>query len=171
MVEQNHRCVKCIPYRLRERSQSMYSIKVDIYEACSNLGITIEELLSEQADDIRFRVSTKFANGVTYWLWSSLSKPHYGIREKGSWKFIEKLNLPSNLILFFNKNDEIAIFTKVSLEGIVKIIDYCAPFEFYITDFDANFLVCYNHHDYLSITSENQLWLEENKDILNNLIK
>ncbi len=41
----------------------------------------------------------------------------------------------------------------------VAILEECTGFEFYLTNVEAKFLVCFNHHDFLIAAGDAAPWL------------
>lgn len=42
---------------------------------------------------------------------------------------------------------------------IVAVLAECTGFEFYLTDVEATFLLCFNHHDVLIAAGDARPWL------------
>ena len=55
----------------------------------------------------------------------------------------------SKCVLFFNKSDEKSMFLINSGNDLDFILSETYGFEFYVTDLDCSYLLCFNHHDIL----------------------
>lgn len=70
------------------------------------------------------------------------------ISDTDAWRLLKKL-VKSKCVLFFNKSDEKSMFLINSGNDLDFILSETYGFEFYVTDLDCSYLLCFNHHDIL----------------------
>ena len=63
--------------------------------------------------------------------------------------------------MFFNEDEDQAMFHFADGAEVVPVLEECTPFEFYLTDDSAAYLICFNHHDVLLATGTAAPWLEQ----------
>lgn len=127
----------------------MFKIKDNIYEAIKNSEIQIEEICIQDCDDIRKMISQKYCRnaGKTDVLWDDLLE-YSSISDADAWKLF-KCMVKRECILFFNKSDENCMFKIKTGSDLDYILSETYGFEFYVTDMECSYLLCFNHHDIL----------------------
>lgn len=63
--------------------------------------------------------------------------------------------------LEFNPNDDLIVLEFQSGQELTKALGETFGFEFYVTDGQATYLWCVNHHEYLIGTGEAASWVHE----------
>ena len=64
-------------------------------------------------------------------------------------------------IMFFNKSDDKNAFLIPNGTELYKILEDSFGFEFYITNQNHSYLLCFNHHDILYGSGEAKKWVLE----------
>lgn len=64
-------------------------------------------------------------------------------------------------IMFFNKSDDKNAFLIPNGMELYKILEDSFGFEFYITNQNHSYLLCFNHHDILYGSGEAKKWVSE----------
>ena len=64
-------------------------------------------------------------------------------------------------IMFFNKSDDKNAFLIPNGTELYKILEDSFGFEFYITNQNHSYLLCFNHHDILYGSGEAKKWISE----------
>lgn len=64
-------------------------------------------------------------------------------------------------IMFFNKSDDKNAFLIPNGTELYKILEDSFGFEFYITNQNHSYLLCFNHHDILYGSGEAKKWVSE----------
>ena len=67
----------------------------------------------------------------------------------------------SEAVIFFNWSDERAVFLLPQGSPLVPILEETYLAEFYLTDREGNFVLCYNHHSYLIAVGTARDWVRE----------
>ncbi len=127
----------------------MFNIKENIYEAIKYTELKIEEIDSQECNVIRQKISEKFCRNKkkSDFLWEDLLE-YMSISDVNAWKLLKKM-VRGKCILFFNRIDENVMFKINSEIDLDYILSETYGFEFYVTDYDCSYLICFNHHDIL----------------------
>ena len=127
----------------------MYKIKENIIEVIKDSAIQIVELDSQKSDEIRKKINQLYCrkkNNVDVF-WDDLLE-YSCISDTDAWRLLKKM-VKSKCVLFFNKSDEKSMFLINSGNDLDFILSETYGFEFYVTDLDCSYLLCFNHHDIL----------------------
>lgn len=127
-------------------------ISEEVGRACKEVRVIALRLPSDEAERIRMQVGTKFAEGVTNWLWEHLGPGPSTRIESQEERARAAVGLAGTepLLLFFNADDDAAMFEFSSRLSLFKVLDEVYRFEYYICDRNGSFLVTVNHHDFVS---------------------
>ena len=126
----------------------MYKIKEDIMKAIENSTVKIEELDLKKSDEIREKIiQLWFEKNHVDFLWDDLLE-YSCISDPNAWKLIKKL-VKNKCVLFFNKSDDKSMFLINSGDDLDYILSETCGFEFYITNLECLYLLCFSHHDIL----------------------
>ncbi len=145
----------------------MFSIHNDVVDAAKELNLKIVELPEGERENIRNSVAHKFAAGSVHWLWEKLNSAT-SIRNGDAWRWIDDFIKGEPILLFFNFGDDKSMFLLYDYKHIVDLLGETSGFEFYITNPKNEFLICFNHHDYLIASGTAESWLAEIKLSRNN---
>ena len=137
----------------------MYKISDDIYNAIKNKIIVKE--ISEEIHDliletiIKSYVDTNIKGGG---LWERLSS-YEAYADSNGWTYIQDFVLNVSCILFFNQDDEKKMFSISNGKDLHYILSETCGFEFYITDKECSYLLCFTHHDVLIGCGKAKKWV------------
>lgn len=141
----------------------MWDIKKQILSAATSLNISIQEISAFEIEYILNQVADKYAGGnKTIPLWENL-KENIGVNNKDAWQWIGEFIGDTETIIFFNFSDEKAAFTFKSGDNVVSILSETYGFEFYLTNWATEYLICFNHHDVLIACGNAIDWLSKYK--------
>jgi hypothetical protein len=135
----------------------MITIKEEIQAAAERLHLVIVEMNENERELLRGNVAKRFAQGRTHWLWEAMEDAS-DVQDSEAWKWIDSFVHDAECILFFNSRDEKAMF-ELSGSDLIPILDYPA-FEFYVTNRNGDYLISFNHHDFLGASGTAKQWLE-----------
>jgi hypothetical protein len=152
----------------RTLKEELCNIRGEIKQAAQTVGAVVYELSYEETTLKRIALMTKFA-GSDDWTfpWQHLNYPNiatYRDINGNAYQLITDFVKYSKVFMLFNKDDERAGFEFNNGADIVPILDICLSFEFYLTNQEIDYFICYNHHDYLITSGTAADWL---KSLLN----
>ena len=141
----------------------MYKISDDIINSVSN-ELSIDELSDDVCSSILGRVALLFvdANRTGTWLWEKLGDSEELADSKG-WSYIQDFVSNDSCIMFFNQDDEKRMFKISNGKDLQYVLSETSGYEFYITDAECSYLLCFNHHDILIGCGKAKSWIQELK--------
>ncbi len=98
----------------------------------------------------------------TSFIWESFKDYAY-YQNSNAWSLIKDYVKENKCIMFFNKSDDKNGFLILNGAELQKIIEESFGFEFYITDENLSYLICFNHHDILYGLGKAKDWVKEVK--------
>lgn len=142
----------------------MSMIKEEIEDFIMIHPIKIEEVDNQTCLKIRKAINELYVddNKKGSWLWERLS--HFeSLTDKDGWSYIKEFVSNSVCIMFFNDFDEKAMFKIKNGKDLYCLLSETCGFEFYITDLNYSYLICFSHHDILYGCGEAIKWIDEIK--------
>jgi len=136
-------------------------ISQHIKEAAQTTGYTAQEIEPNNLGSIRNSIENKFAFPASKPLWERFKSHTSSICDSNGWKYIADFPIKEKIILFFDDDDEKAMYLINNPHQFVAIIGECPAIEFYLTNERFNFLICFNDHDYLIGAGEAESWIKE----------
>jgi hypothetical protein len=136
----------------------MSYIREQIIEAAKELNTPIEELSHQESERIGILASNKFAGGAKRNLWEHFESS-VSIQNQDAWKWIEDYVENRQVLMFFELDNDEAVFLFPNASSIVSVLEKTANFEFYLTDTEATYIICFNHHNYLIASGAAEGWL------------
>lgn len=85
------------------------------------------------------------------------------INSKDGWSYIKDFIKDSCCLMFFNSIDDKTVLGINNGMDLYKILYETYGFEFYITNAETQYLICYNHHDCLLGSGTAKEWVNELK--------
>lgn len=135
-------------------------ISEEIIEVTKENNITIEILDEEQEDKILACVYQKYIHkNNSIFLWENL-KDCSILNDKNGWIYIKDFVKNNNCIMFFNNLDDNKMISVNGGEDLYKILYNTYGFEFYITDKNTQYLICFNHHECLLGCGTAREWID-----------
>ncbi|SEQ06105.1 hypothetical protein SAMN02910289_01150 [Lachnospiraceae bacterium RM5] len=138
----------------------MSMIEEEIKDFIVNNSIEIEEVNNDTCLNIRKAVNELYGdeNKKGLWLWEKL-KCFDTIIDKDGWSYINEFVSDNACIVFFNEFDEKKMFKIKNGNDLYYLLSETSGFEFYITDFNYSYLICFNHHDILYGCGRAKKWI------------
>jgi hypothetical protein len=157
----------------RNTTEQLWNIRGEINESAQKLNADFVELSYEEAAKKRVQLMTKFA-GSDQWTfpWDHLTHSNiatYRDMDGNAYQLISDFIKHSETLMLFNEEDERAGFEFRDGAQIVPTLDECLSFEFYLTNEELDYFICFNHHDYLITAGTAADWLksllDENREL------
>lgn len=142
----------------------LWNIEEQIMSAASmNINVT---KISKHDTELRFQqLSRKYANGTKLFpLWEHLDND-IAIQHPEAWKWIAEYIGNCQAILMFNPSDEKSSFEVEGGENLVKLLSEMFNVEFYVTNKNNEYLLCFNHHDVLIACGDATEWIKKYENI------
>lgn len=138
----------------------MGSIQNELAEGIRTVGANARVLSGTDSDQILAALRSRFGagNGARA-LWEDLSDKasHHN---PDAWRWISDYVQDRHCLLATRPSLERAAFEFGSGEDLVKVLAECSAFEFYVTDKEFSYILCFNHHDYLIAVGSAKNWLQ-----------
>jgi hypothetical protein len=121
-----------------------------------SLGVQL--LPAADRDRLRERISSRYG-GRSYRLWETLHDCA-SVQDSEGWKWIREFVGSRSCVLLFDLDEEVEMFHVPSGSSLDELLQNTFGFEFYVTDMDGAYLICFNHHDFLVCCGSAREWLE-----------
>ena len=139
----------------------MWDIRKQILDASKNLNIEVEEIGDFEKEEFLKDIQSKYLlTQLNFPLWERLKEADSKCNEN-AWQWVQDYIQNTNVILFFNPSDEKGIFKLKSGEDVVNILGEMFDIEFYLSNRETKYLLCYNHHNILLASGDAKQWLEK----------
>lgn len=130
----------------------MNSIVTQLENAQKETGIYIDSISNEQFDSIKQKIFLNHKikiQDTSNFIWQDF--PDYiNIYGEYAWMHIPKILDENKLyILFFNQIECKKAYGFYDANNLCKLLGETYDFEFYITDLDGSFILCFNHEEIL----------------------
>ena len=93
-------------------------------------------------------------------MWESF-KDYIYYQNSNAWSLIHDYVKDNECIMFFNKSGDENGFLIFNGRELQQILEDSFGFEFYITDKNCSYLLCFNHHDILYGSGKAKAWVNE----------
>jgi hypothetical protein len=143
----------------------MSYIKEEIVRVANFLDVNVLELPQYDTNLIVKQVATKYSDGKTGdFLWEYFVKK-ISVCDRNAWKKLDQYIGNNEVVLFFNPSDESVAFKLNNGKALVDLIGESFGFEFYLTNQATDYVLCFNHHDYLIACGKSMEWLKKKHTI------
>jgi hypothetical protein len=147
----------------RQFGDAMSMTKSWILEAAATLEIQLQQMSSDEADEVFLRLRQEYADSDSALpLWETIGERESRKRANG-WQDIGEYVGDSPCLLITEKDGQ-EVYRVPSGSDLTKLLAECPGFEFYITNDDYDCLLCHNHHDYLIGTGKSAEWVAAKPD-------
>ena len=145
----------------------MYRISKDIIESV-NGKVKIKEVSKDKCIRILKQINELYVDkkkkGI--YLWERLNN-FESLSDSKGWACIQNYVLNDGCIMLFNQDEENKMFEISNGKDLQIILSETCGFEFYITDNQCSYLICFNHHDILYGCGEAINWINSLKNNIN----
>jgi hypothetical protein len=129
----------------------MGHIKNEIVRAAKDLELSFLELLEKKGAEIFYKIESKYVESKDgIFMWENLPEG-ISIQNEDAWLWIDKIVECDEIIMFFNPGNETTGFIFFSGKDIVKVLGETYHFEFYLTNKDLDYVLCFNNHNFLMV--------------------
>lgn len=139
------------------------NIREQLLQVAGEADIRVYEVEESRREQLLDDVFRKYNQGHNY-AWALWDSPYFAknvSRERGdAWEWCGDFVGNQDVVLFFNSLDEEAVFAIPSGGALVQILGEMYWSEFYLTDTATDYLLCFNHHDFLIACGRAREWLE-----------
>jgi len=138
----------------------MVRIRDEIREIASDAGLQVRELHPAEIVRIRGRLLERFDSGRSgSALWQRIESGE-GFQDREAWRLIDQILDTTVPIVFFDIEREVAMFELFDGTDLVQLLGEMRNEEFYVTDIDAEFIICHNRYDFLIACGSAIAWLD-----------
>lgn len=142
----------------------MLNINNEIIRASISLGISFSEVSQEKTKLIIGQIINKYCNSKKYkFLWEGFIEKAE-INDNDAWRLVKKIVGNEETLMFFNPEDEKSAFIFLNGEDIEAVLSETFGFEFYLTNKAMDYVICFNHHNFLIGCGRAIEWLKKIKD-------
>ena len=135
-------------------------LRDEIQQAAAGAGIQVRELAKAEAASIRHAVRSKFARDMNAdYLWKEL-RDDFAVQDANAWRWIDEFVGDRRTVMFFDELEETSAFEFERGVDVVRILEETIGFEFYLTNDAIDYVMCFNHHDYLIAAGTAAEWLK-----------
>jgi uncharacterized protein DUF6756 len=134
-------------------------IRNEIIEAAKLTNAPISELSLEERLEIRKQIFLKYVQNKPTWIWEGLTD-ELSVQNPDAWRWVSNFVRNTEVLMLFNEQDESTIFKFDNGSQIVPVLAECSVFEFYLTNATIEYLICFNHHNYLIVVGTAVDWLK-----------
>lgn len=145
----------------------MLRISAHICNELKDSKVIIKKLDLCEKKEILNLIVKKYINirerGV--WLWEKFI--HYEtLNDDMGWSYIKDFVKHDSCIMFFNQEEEKEMFLIQSGTDLDYILSETYGFEFYITNKQCSYLLCFNHHNILYGCGVAEIWISKLKNTM-----
>lgn len=148
-------------YRIIDSQGGRRALRISehILEETNKIGISIRKLNNDERENLLYEIEKKYLNNKSSLLmWERLQK-YEALSDKDAWGYLKDYINNENCILFFNQEEDKEMFEVDSGYDMHTILSETYGYEFYITNSDCSYLLCFNHHDILYGAGDSQQWV------------
>lgn len=129
-----------------------------IAEAIENTGVQARELCSLERQNVIENLHDRLGIDITAKApWDNAEAPEGKLRQDG-WELIPKYVGAIQCFVFTPGANEIWEFD--GEDDLLRVLRECPALEFYVCDCDFDYLLCFNHHDYVVGWGRASSWVD-----------
>lgn len=140
----------------------MFKISTHICNELKDSKVITTKLDMNERREILDSILKKYINinQKGNWLWEKFI--HYeSLNDDMAWGYIKEFVKDNECIMFFNQEEEKEMFLIQSGEDLNYVLSETYGFEFYITNIQCSYLLCFNHHNILYGCGIAEKWIIE----------
>lgn len=137
----------------------MRYITKEINRAIKSNNLKSHIISLNDIDKLRESLAKQYCDVDTTFGWEHF-KQCFCYQNPSAWSVIKNYVKENNCILFFNECDDKNAFLITNGDELQKILEDSFGFEFYLTDRDQSYVICFNHHDVLYGCGAAEKWVE-----------
>lgn len=139
----------------------MFKISTHICNKLKESNVIIKKLELNETKDILDLILKKYIDISTkgVWLWEKFI--HYEVfNDDMAWSYIKDFVKNNECIMFFNQEEEKEMFLIQSGNDLNYVLSETCGFEFYITNKQCSYLLCFTHHNILYGCGIAEKWIK-----------
>lgn len=139
----------------------MFKISTHIYNELKGSNIEVKKIEPEKRVKILDSIVKKYIdiNRRGIWLWEKFVQ-YETLSDDMAWSYIGSFVKDNDCIMFFNQDEEKEMFLIQGGNALNYILSETYGFEFYITDKESSYLICFNHHNILYGCGIAEKWIK-----------
>lgn len=123
-------------------------------------NIFIKTLSIEYTKKLKTDITKKYLYKYKdYFLWESF-KEFSAKQDVDGWEKISNFIGNEKSLMFFDSREDNSLIIINNGKDLYEILAKTFHFEFYITNFETDYLICFNHHDILLGCGTAKKWIE-----------
>jgi hypothetical protein len=138
----------------------MWTLKEQVFSAGAELGIEIREMPREEQERLVREITEKYTHNKLGWpSWEKYAE-RFSVQDEEAWRWVGDYVGNEGAILFFQPKDEHSAFQFYSGPDLVAVLGELFGVEFYVTNLLTEYVLCFNHHEYLIAVGRAIEWLQ-----------
>lgn len=142
----------------------MFKISTHICDALKDSAIDLRRIDLTEREKIIEEVISKYVDptkrGVC--LWEKFIR-YQSISDNNAWSYIKNYVKDNECIILFNQEEEKEMFLLRNGNDLDYLLSETYGFEFYITNRECAYLLCFNHHNILYGCGDAENWIKNHK--------
>jgi len=132
-----------------------------ISEAAGNAEQTVIPLSTQVVNALVLTIRSRFVNDTRSkaFLWDSF-RDEVAVQDPDGWLIAAGYPEPEPILLFLD-GDSFVAYRFASSSALQRVLADSPGFEFYLTNPEASFVLCFNHHDVLIGVGDCLDWLRQ----------
>jgi hypothetical protein len=144
----------------------MTSILEELNNAAKIVGAEITVIPPDEADRIRRDIISKYCTEERGFIWESFHD-YVSVRAPFGWEILDEFVGENPVLMLFLPWQESSMVEFSNGSQIPGVLQESYGIEFYITNRETDYLICYNHHDYLIACGHDAIaWLLSRREML-----
>jgi hypothetical protein len=139
-------------------------LKDVISEAASNAGIDARKLEGKRARAILDALLEKYgADTRVEFTHDNIRQEEYAaVQHPDSWSWVDEFMSDEPVLFFYDSSlrDDDAMFRLPSGRDVIKILNGCYSFEYYVTNDTLDYVICQTDDDYIIGAGRAKAWVE-----------
>jgi len=133
----------------------------ELIAAAKRAGAAIVELSPEDTASIRRSVEATFFQGKAsgYFPWEHLGD-RISVHDPNAWEWVSQFTTGQKTILLLDYWPDASVFEFEDGSKLSEVLGDSYWSEFYVTNREAEYLICFNHHDWLIAAGSAKEWLQ-----------
>lgn len=138
----------------------MSRIREQLLSIATEIGVSVIPVPLTEAELLIRRIRDNFTRGSEHEpLWERITDD-YGVQNADAWQWLADFIGNSPCYLFLEPRPETNMVAFPTGYSVVRVLEEMFGIEFYVTGPNVDYLLCFNHHDYLISAGRSIPWLK-----------
>lgn len=138
-------------------------ISEEIVKVALNNNICINTLHNRESEEIKKNIYKKYIKSKSdIFLWEQFNNPAI-ITDSDGWKIVCNFISDNRCLIFFDNAEDKSIILINNGEELKILLSEMFGFEFYVTNYETDYILCFNHHDCVLGCGKAKKWIESLK--------